>query len=188
VSAIEPDRRPGSRRTAASLRTIRTTFTKELIMTAIRGSARRLLVVGGFVIAMLLPAQAVDTSISKEAPDLTAVRAKIKAKEFAAARDDLYKLMTTHEHADVFNLLGFSLRKTGDYKNALTFYKKALDYDANHKGAHEYLGELYVETNQLDKAREHLAILVKLCPQGCEEREDLEKAIAEAKPSAAKIK
>jgi hypothetical protein len=38
-----------------------------------------------------------------------------------------------------------------------------------------------VETGQLlPKAREHLAVLERLCPQGCEEREDLEKAIAAA--------
>lgn len=43
-------------------------------------------------------------------------------------------------HADVYNLLGFSLRKTGDHPKALTFYKKALDFDADHKGAPEYLG------------------------------------------------
>ena len=57
---------------------------------------------------------------------------------------------------------------------------KALDFDAEHKGAHEYLGELYVETGQMPKAREHLAVLEKLCPQGCEEREDLAKAVAAA--------
>jgi tetratricopeptide (TPR) repeat protein len=84
------------------------------------------------------------------------------------------------QHADVYNLMGFSLRKTGDYPTALTFYKKALDFDADHKGAHEYLGELYVETGQMPKAKEHLAILEKLCPQGCEEREDLAEAIAAA--------
>jgi len=34
-----------------------------------------------------------------------------------------------------------------------------------------------VETGQLlPKAREHLAVLERLCPQGCEEREDLKKA------------
>ena len=126
---------------------------------------------------------AVDTPTKKDAPDLSAIRTTIKAKEFAAARDALFKLVDTHEHADVFNLLGFSLRKTGDYKNALTYYQKALDFDPNHKGAHEYLGELYVETNQLPKAREHLAKLVALCPSGCEEREDLEKAIAAATKS-----
>jgi hypothetical protein len=35
----------------------------------------------------------------------------------------------------------------------------------------------------LDKAKEQLAALTKLCPAGCEERGDLEKAIA-AKKSA----
>jgi tetratricopeptide (TPR) repeat protein len=124
---------------------------------------------------------AVDTVVSKDAPDLTAVRAKIKAKDFKSALVDLNGMIDKGvQHADVYNLMGFSLRKTGDYTKALTFYKKALDFDADHKGAHEYLGELYVETNQMPKAREHLAILEKLCPQGCEEREDLAAAIATA--------
>jgi tetratricopeptide (TPR) repeat protein len=128
-------------------------------------------------------ALAVDTVVSKDAPDLTVVRAKIKAKDFKSALVDLTGMIDKGvQHADVYNLLGFSLRKTGDYPKALTFYKKALDFDADHKGAHEYLGELYVETGQLPKAREHLAILERLCPQGCEEREDLAKAVAAAAP------
>jgi tetratricopeptide (TPR) repeat protein len=137
-------------------------------------------------IAILLAsstALAVDTTVSRDAPDLTAVRAKIKAKDFKSALVDLTGMIDGGvQHADVYNLYGFSLRKTGDYAKALTFYKKALDFDADHKGAHEYLGELYVETNQLPKAQEHLAILTRLCPGGCEEREDLEKAIAAAQP------
>src|SRR5262245_59596972 len=124
---------------------------------------------------------AVDTPTSTEAPDLAHVRASIKAKDFRAALSELNGMIDKGvQHADVYNLLGFSLRKTRDYTQALTYYKKALDFDADHKGAHEYLGELYVETGQMPKAQEQLAILVKLCPQGCEEREDLEKAIAEA--------
>ena len=127
-------------------------------------------------------ALAVDTVVSKDAPDLTSVRAKIKAKAYQAALDELRPLSDTHQHADVYSLMGFSLRKTGDYPTALTYYKKALDFDANHKGAHEYLGELYVEIGDLGKAREQLAVLEKLCPQGCEEREDLETALASAQP------
>ena len=127
-------------------------------------------------------ALAVDTMTSKDAPDLTSVRANIKAKNFQAALAELKTLADTNQHADVYSLMGFSLRKTGDYPTALTFYKKALDFDANHKGAREYLGELYVETRDLAKAREQLAVLEKLCPQGCEEREDLEKALASASP------
>jgi tetratricopeptide (TPR) repeat protein len=117
---------------------------------------------------------------STDAPDLTSVRAKIKAKNYQAALAELKGLAEAHQHADVYSLMGFSLRKIGDYATALTFYKKALDFDANHKGAHEYMGELYEETGDLPKAREQLAILAKLCPQGCEEREDLEKALASA--------
>ncbi|MFX4809720.1 tetratricopeptide repeat protein, partial [Acinetobacter baumannii] len=86
----------------------------------------------------------------------------------------------TNQHADVYNLMGFSSRKMGDYPTALTYYKKALDFNADHKGAREYLGELYVEMGDLPKAREQLAVLTRLCPQGCEEREDLEKALAKS--------
>jgi tetratricopeptide (TPR) repeat protein len=127
-------------------------------------------------------ALAVDTVTSKDAPDLTSVRAKIKAKDYQAALAELKVLADTNQHADVYSLIGFSLRKTGDYPSALTYYKKALDFDADHKGAREYLGELYVETGDLSKAREQLAVLTKLCPQGCEERADLEKALASATP------
>ena len=135
------------------------------------------------VAVLTAAAYAVDNEVSTTAPDLAKIRASIKAKDFKAALADLNGMIDRNvQHADVYNLYGFSLRKTGDYAKALTFYKKALDFDANHKGAHEYLGELYVETGQLPKAREHLAILERLCPQGCEEREDLAKAIAAAQP------
>jgi len=135
---------------------------------------------GGTLAGFPLVAQAVDTPTTKEAPDLTAVRAKIKAKEFKAAIADLNGFIDKGvQHADVYNLLGFSLRKSGYLKTAYTFYKKALDFDPEHKGALEYLGELYVQTGELAKAREHVVLLKKLCPQGCEELEDLEKALAQ---------
>lgn len=134
------------------------------------------------------PALAVDTPTA-EAPDLTAVRAKIKARDFKSALVDLTVMIDNNvQHADVYNLMGFSLRKTGDLKTAYTFYRKALEFDPEHKGALEYLGELYVETGDMPKARENLVKLVTLCPSGCEEREDLEKAIAAASavPAATK--
>jgi tetratricopeptide (TPR) repeat protein len=131
------------------------------------------------------PAFAVDNMNSKDAPDLTSVRTKIKAADYQGALTELKVLADTNQHADVYSLMGYSLRKIGDYQASLTFYKKALDFDANHKGAREYLGELYVDMGDLPKAREQLAILTTLCPQGCEEREDLEKLLATK--AAAKI-
>ncbi len=135
-----------------------------------------------------LSALAVDNVISTDAPDLTSVRAKIKAKDFKAALAELTPILATHQHADVYNLMGFSLRKTGDYKQAYTFYRKALDFNPEHKGALEYLGELYVETGQVEKAQENVALLKKLCPGGCEELEDLEQAIAAAPKTNAAAK
>src|SRR5436190_11537544 len=133
------------------------------------------------LVGIVSAVKAVDTPTTKEAPDLSAVRAKVKAREWNAAIADLNGLVDKGvQHADVYNLLGFSLRKSGDLKTAYTFYRKALDFDPDHKGALEYLGKLYVETGQLAKAREHVVLLHKLCPQGCEELEDLEKAIAQA--------
>jgi tetratricopeptide (TPR) repeat protein len=131
--------------------------------------------------AVAVPAAwAVDNVSSKDAPDLASVRAKIKSKDFKGAIAELTPMLVSNQHADVYNLLGFSLRKTGDYKQAYTFYRKALDFDPEHKGALEYLGELYVETGQVDKAKENVALLQKICPAGCEELADLQKAIAEA--------
>jgi tetratricopeptide (TPR) repeat protein len=147
------------------------------------------LVIAPTVIASLLfaiPSHAVDNVISKDAPDLTSPRAKIKAKDFTGALAELTPMLATVQHADVYNLVGFSHRKSGDLKQAATFYAKALDFDANHKGALEYQGEMFVELGQVDKAKANLTKLVALCPTGCEEREDLEKAIAAAPSSAPK--
>ena len=123
---------------------------------------------------------AVDNVTSRDAPDLTSVRAKIKAKDFKGALAELTPMLATYQHADVYNLMGYSLRKTGDYKQAYTFYRKALDFDPDHKGALEYLGELYVETGQIEKAKENIVRLQQLCPSGCEELADLQRAVSAA--------
>lgn len=143
-------------------------------------------VVLGVLTIASAPAFAVDTVTSTDAPDLTAIRAKIKAKDYKAASADLYALVDGGvQHADVYNLLGFSLRKSGDRESGATFYRKALDFNPDHKGALEYQGELFVELGQIDKARANLARLATLCPQGCEERDDLANAISATVPKAA---
>ena len=138
------------------------------------------LVVGLGLAPVLLsaPAYAVDNMSSTDAPDLTSVRAKIKAKDYPAALAELRDLAEDVQQADVYNLLGYTLRKTGDVKTSLTYYTKALELQPDHKAAREYLGELYVETGNMEKAKEQLAVLANLCPGGCEEREDLQKAIS----------
>jgi len=127
------------------------------------------------------PVQAVDTVQSPDAPDLTAVRAKIKAREWKSAIAELNGMIERGvQHADVYNLMGFSLRNDGDNGRAQSFYQKALEFDPDHKSALEYQGELYLKIGDVEKARANAARLAKLCPQGCEEREDLDKTIAAA--------
>ncbi|MDR6290243.1 MULTISPECIES: tetratricopeptide repeat protein [Inquilinus] len=126
-------------------------------------------------------AYAVDDDTSTGSVDLTSVRAKIEAKNYKAALEELRGLAEDTQEADIYNLMGYTLRKTGDFDTSLTYYNKALSLQPDYKPAREYLGELYVETGHMDKAHEQLAALEKLCPSGCEEREDLEKAIAGGK-------
>lgn len=125
-----------------------------------------------------MPAYAVDNMETGDGPDLTSVRAKIAAKDYQAALTELRGLAEDNQQADVYNLLGYTLRMTGDYDTSLTYYTKALELQPDHKAAHEYLGELYLQTGKPDKANEQLASLKKLCPAGCEELEDLQEAIA----------
>jgi tetratricopeptide (TPR) repeat protein len=124
------------------------------------------------------PALAVDNIQSTNAPDLTSVRAKIDGKDYASALAELRGLAEDNQQADVYNLMGFTLRKTGDYRTSLTYYTKALELQPDHKAAREYLGELYVDTGEMAKAEEQVASLKQLCPTGCEELQDLQKAIA----------
>lgn len=84
------------------------------------------------------------------------------------------------EYADALNLLGYANRKLGDKAKAMTYYTKALNLEPEHLGANEYLGELYLELNDLPKAEERLAILQNACGD-CDEFDDLEDAIEDYK-------
>lgn len=88
---------------------------------------------------------------------------------------------------DALNYLGFCHRKLGKYPEALGFYQRALAIHPDHKGANEYLGELYLRMNDLPKAEQQLAILKRICPKGCEELEDLEADIADYKANGGKL-
>ena len=112
---------------------------------------------------------------------LSTARSQIKSKKWDAAIGTL-KLALDAEpnNADANNLMGYSLRKSGNTKRAEGFYLKALKLSPKHKGANEYLGELYVEIGQLDKAKQRLEALKGICGTGCEEYKDLKAAIDKA--------
>jgi hypothetical protein len=88
-------------------------------------------------------------------------------------------IASTPGNADYHNLYAFSTRKGPNPDMQLVFaeYETALRIDPRHKGALEYLGEAYLQTNNLAKAKEQLAKLDQICFFGCEEYTDLKKAV-----------
>ena len=134
--------------------------------------------------AAALAADTPDTpTTSRAARELDAARAAIAKKDWKAAIDQLQAAdRKDRRNADVHNLLGYSYRHSGDMDKAFSHYRTALQIDAQHKGAHEYIGEAYLSAKQPDKAREHLARLKTICGEGCEEYQDLAKAIAAYTP------
>ena len=75
------------------------------------------------------------------------------------------------KNPDILNYMGFTTRKIGNFEKAEKFYLEGLSLKPNHNGINEYLGELYVQTNRIDKANERLEVL-KNC--NCKEYSELE--------------
>ncbi len=131
------------------------------------------------------PAHAADTPEpppARTADPLTSARKAIADERWNAAIAELRKVNATGS-ADWNNLLGYALRKQAkpDLDGAQRHYDAALRLDPRHKGALEYAGELALMKSDLVTAEAHLAALARLCPGGCEEHTDLQKAIARYK-------
>ena len=75
------------------------------------------------------------------------------------------------DNPDILNYMGYTSRKIGNFDQAEKFYLTGLSIDPKHNGINEYLGELYVQTNRIDKATERLEVL-KDC--NCDEFKELE--------------
>ena len=147
--------------------------------------------------ALFLPAAAlVAVCLALPQPSLAAGSDDDKApqSEYSLAKqamDDgdynaaINKFARLHEaepnDADVLNMLGYGYRKIGNFDQARGYYLQALAIDPNHRGANEYLGELYLETGQLNMAEERLSVLDKDCWLGCDEYTELKESIAKYK-------
>ena len=120
-------------------------------------------------------------------PDYEKAAVLIEAKKFAEALPLLKKAeAAAPDSADVHNYLGYALRNLKQYDAALKHYETALRIAPRHRGANEYLGELYLVLGDLAKAEERLAVLDKACLFGCEEYTELKDAIAAYKARTGK--
>ena len=122
---------------------------------------------------------------SMSSDDYTIAVRLIRHKQYADAIPHLQMALADKPHdADILNYLGYTKRMVGEYDASLDYYQRALQIDPSHKGVHEYLGELYLQKNDLASAQKELATLATLCPSGCDEKDVLTKAIADYKPGS----
>jgi len=128
--------------------------------------------------------------------DYAVAKRLIRHEEYAKAIPHLMTALQKRPHdADILNYLGYSHRMVGvgerdaardnDFKMSLDFYQSALAIDPTHRGVHEYLGELFLQMNNLNAAHHEMNELVILCPDGCDERDALSKALAAYVPPSA---
>ena len=122
-----------------------------------------------------------DGSVPKSA-DFKAGETAAMGGNFEVAVGHFTKAVNTDPtNADAYNMLGFSHRKLGNVNLAFENYKAALEINPDHRGANEYIGELYLELGDLASAEKHLKVLDKACFFGCEAYTDLKSAIKKYK-------
>jgi Flp pilus assembly protein TadD len=121
-----------------------------------------------------------DANVGAKAnPDYAAAETLIKAKDYKGAIPLLEKVVAAEpKNADAHNYLGYATRHLGDTAKALAHYQTALQINPDHRGANEYLGQLYLILGDLPKAEDRLARLDKICFFGCEEFNELKNAVA----------
>nr|WP_193399714.1 tetratricopeptide repeat protein [Bradyrhizobium tropiciagri] len=96
--------------------------------------------------------------------------------DYAAAIDQLHAL-GNDDQPNVANLIGYSYRKLGDYKQSQVWYERALKADPNHVLTWNYYGLWQIEQGNRDAAQYHLSRIAEICGTTCEEYRSLAAAL-----------
>ncbi|WP_433995967.1 tetratricopeptide repeat protein [Bradyrhizobium tropiciagri] len=96
--------------------------------------------------------------------------------DFAAAIEQLHAL-GNDDHPNVANLIGYSYRKLGDYKQSQIWYERALKADPNHVLTWNYYGLWQIEQGNRDAAQYHLSRIAEICGTDCAEYRTLAEAL-----------
>ncbi len=121
-----------------------------------------------------------DSDLATREEDYAAGERAVEKKDWVEAARLFQRAETRRpDNADLQTVLGFSYRNLKQYDLAFKHYRRAIELDPRHPGAHEYIGEAYLMTADLAGAERHLAALKEICLLPCEQLTDLERAIAE---------
>jgi len=100
--------------------------------------------------------------------------AKAHRYEEALATLDMLENPNT---ARALNYRGYATRKLGRTEEGIGYYLQSVKLDPHYAQVREYLGEAYVIQGKLDLAHQQLDVIKSICGTGCEEYEDLAKAL-----------
>ncbi len=112
--------------------------------------------------------------LAKVSTEVNASVENIGARRLHTLLEKILEDKKYNKDADILNHYAFSLRKTNNLTKAEKIYQKALSIEPTHRGALEYIGELYVDTKRMDLAN---ATLKKLENCKCEEYAELKNYI-----------
>lgn len=117
-----------------------------------------------------------------EDPNWSDAKRLVAARDYDGAAPLLRKVVAADpQNADAFNYLGYINSRKGETEAALRYYQQALAIKPSHRGANEYLGELYLKLGDLPAAEARLKVLDSACFFGCSEYTQLKNAIADYK-------
>ena len=119
-----------------------------------------------------------NPSASAKDPDYAAAKLAMEKKNWSEAVKRFQQAaLRDPDSADLNNYIAYSYRNLKQMDLAFKHYRRALELNPRHRGAHEYIGEAYLMVGDLASAEKHLAALRNICLLPCEEKEDLEKAV-----------
>jgi tetratricopeptide (TPR) repeat protein len=123
--------------------------------------------------------------VEKAKKEKASGKAKDATKRFGKARGKFEQAVKLDpDYFEAWNMLGYSARQAGDLKASFAAYDRCLTIKPDYDEAHEYRGEAYLLSGDIDHAKAELAWLRA---EGSDEADELAEAIekAEAKKPAA---
>ncbi|MCW5624269.1 MAG: tetratricopeptide repeat protein [Burkholderiales bacterium] len=146
---------------------------------------KRLFAKGLSVVVLTILSGAVHAILTEENNGLGSdesfaiARQAIEREDWPAAIEALRTVADNQpRNADAHAWLGYALRRSGRYDEALASYDRALRISPRHRAAHEYLGEAYLALGRRDDAEAQWRELQRICGlASCEEVQQLRGAI-----------
>lgn len=150
-------------------------------MTLVQRSASVIWLVAIVLVSLSPNSKAAMTASGEmiQVPEYIKAEAIVVSGDFEAAIPLLNETLRQYPgHASAWNLLGYTHRRLGMFDKAEQYYDGALTVNPEHTGALNYMGQLFIQTGRPEKAKLLLNRLQKICPEGCGDRDHLEKAVA----------